>query len=74
VSSAESARSGFAQYNPSDSWSPYMGLSVHYNINQNWNAFFTGRYIRLANKVKNSPVVDKSYTGVFWTGVTYTFR
>ncbi len=74
VSSAESARSGLDQYNPSDSWSPYMGLSVHYNINQNWNAFFTGRYIRLANKVKNSPVVDKSYTGVFWTGVTYTFR
>ncbi|WP_193387163.1 MipA/OmpV family protein, partial [Yersinia pestis] len=39
-----------------------------------WNAFFTGRYIRLANEVKNSPMVDQSYTGVLWTGVTYTFR
>ncbi|ACY62337.1 hypothetical protein YPD8_1654 [Yersinia pestis D182038] len=74
VSRGESARSGLAEYNPSDSWSPYLELSANYNINPNWNAFFTGRYIRLANEVKNSPMVDQSYTGVLWTGVTYTFR
>jgi outer membrane protein len=74
VSREESARSGLAQYNPSDSWAPYVELTANYNINPNWNAFFTGRYIRLASEVKNSPMVDASYTGILWTGVTYTFR
>ncbi|HHL2711377.1 TPA: MipA/OmpV family protein [Yersinia enterocolitica] len=74
VSRGESARSGLAQYSPSDSWSPYLELTANYNINPNWNAFFTGRYIHLANEVKNSPMVDASWTGVLWTGITYTFR
>lgn len=34
VSRGESARSGLAEYNPSDSWSPYLELSANYNINQ----------------------------------------
>ncbi|MDN0086610.1 MipA/OmpV family protein [Yersinia nurmii] len=73
VSGNEAARSTLSAYEPSDSWSPYAELSAHYQINASWNAFFLGRYIQLSSEVKNSPMVDKSYTGIVWTGVTYTF-
>lgn len=32
-----------------------------------------GRYIKLSDEVKDSPMVDKSYTGVLMTGVSYSF-
>ncbi|WP_411706433.1 MipA/OmpV family protein [Edaphovirga cremea] len=73
VSSAESSRSGFDSYSPSDSFEPYVELSVNYTINTNWNAFFMGRYVHMADEIQDSPMVDKSYTGVVWTGVSYTF-
>ncbi|MNC64516.1 MltA-interacting protein precursor [compost metagenome] len=73
INGDESRRSTFNTYKPSDSWSPYVELTTNYNINANWNAFFTGRYLRLDSEVKDSPMVDKSYTGMLWTGVTYTF-
>ncbi|AJI95499.1 mltA-interacting protein [Yersinia ruckeri] len=73
VTASESARSTLNTYEPSDSWSPYFELSANYQINASWNAFFMGRYIHLADEIKNSPMVDKSYTGLVWTGVTYTF-
>ncbi|MBW7983258.1 MipA/OmpV family protein [Enterobacillus tribolii] len=73
VSGHESARSTLDRYSPGDSWSPYLELSASYEITKQWNAFVMGRYIRLASEIKDSPMVDKSYTGVFWTGVTYTF-
>lgn len=73
INGDESRRSTFNTYKPSDSRSPYVELSTNYNINANWNAFFTGRYLRLDSEVKDSPMVDKSYNGMLWTGVTYTF-
>ncbi|AMO81351.1 MipA/OmpV family protein [Obesumbacterium proteus] len=73
VSGSESNRSGYKRYTASDSWNPYVELTARYQINSNWNAFFTGRYIRLSDEVKDSPMIDKSYTGLLWTGVTYTF-
>jgi outer membrane protein len=73
VNGNESARSTLSAYTPSDSWSPYVELSVNYQINTEWNAFVMGRYVSLADEIKDSPMVDKSYTGVLWTGVSYTF-
>lgn len=73
VSKGESRRSGLSSYTADDSFSPYAELSARYNFTKEWQAFFTGRYIRLADEVKDSPMVDKSYSAVVWTGVTYTF-
>ncbi|MGY2950158.1 outer membrane scaffolding protein for murein synthesis (MipA/OmpV family) [Ewingella americana] len=73
INSNESRRSGLNSYSPDDSFSPYLELSAKYDINKDWQAFFMGRYIRLDSEVKDSPMVDKSYSGMLWTGVTYSF-
>ena len=73
VTKGESRRSGLSSYSADDSFSPYAELSARYNFTRDWQAFFTGRYIRLADEVKDSPMVDKSYSAIVWTGVTYTF-
>lgn len=73
INSNESRRSGLSTYSPDDSFSPYVELSAKYNFTKDWQGFFTGRYIRLASEVTDSPMVDKNYIGVLWTGVTYSF-
>jgi len=73
ISSSESRRSGLDSYKPGDSFNPYVEVSARYSFAPQWQAFFTGRYIRLADEVKDSPMVDKSYTGVVMTGISYTF-
>jgi len=73
ISKNESARSGLNSYDPDDSWAPYVELSVNYKLTENWNVFGMGRYIRLADEVTNSPMVDKEWTGVLMTGITYSF-
>lgn len=73
VSSSESARSGLNSYDPDDSWSPYVELSLNYKINQNWNANLVGRYTRLGDEIKDSPMVDTHSQALVWTGISYTF-
>ncbi|AKJ42593.1 MipA/OmpV family protein [Pragia fontium] len=73
ISGHESRRSGLEQYNAGSSWSPYAELTANYRFNPNWSAFATGRYTRLDSEVKDSPMVDKSYTALIATGITYTF-
>lgn len=73
VNDIESKRSKIEGYSAGSSWNPYVELSTNYQISQQWNAFFTAKYIHLASEVKDSPIVDKSYDGLLWTGVTYTF-
>lgn len=73
ISKNESQRSGLNSYDPDSSWAPYIELSVNYKLTDNWNVFGMGRYIRLANEVTDSPMVDKEWTGVLMTGITYTF-
>lgn len=69
----ESRRSGLAQYDAKSSWSPYIELSAHYSFNDKWSAFASGRYIHLGNEVKDSPMVDNTYSAVIATGITYRF-
>lgn len=73
VSKKESARSGLRSYNPDDSWNPYLLLSVSYSLTDSWSIYGTGRYTRLTNETTDSPMVNKSWTGVLSTGITYTF-
>lgn len=48
-------------------------LTASYNFLGDWNVYGTGRYIRLSDEVKDSPMVDKSRSGIFSVGVTYKF-
>jgi len=73
VSDNESRRSGLDSYTAGNSFAPYVELTANYKFNSNWNAFMTGRYISLSNEVKDSPMVDKSYTALLLTGVSYNF-
>ncbi|ENL8183655.1 MipA/OmpV family protein [Salmonella enterica] len=73
VSRKESSRSGLRGYNPNDSWNPYLELSANYNFAGNWSVYGTARYTRLSNEITDSPMVDKSWTGILSTGVTYRF-
>ncbi|WP_261278058.1 MipA/OmpV family protein [Serratia quinivorans] len=73
VSSDESARSGLSAYKAGSSWSPYLELSASYQLTPQWTTFITGRYTHLANSITDSPMVDKSGSGMLWTGVTYRF-
>lgn len=73
VSKAESRRSGLNSYSADDGWDPYLELTASYNFLGDWNVYGTGRYIRLSDEVKDSPMVDKSWSGIFSVGVTYKF-
>lgn len=73
VSHRESARSGLASYQAGSSWSPYLELTLNYRFAANWNFYGSGRYVRLSDEVKDSPMVDKNGSGQFLTGLTYTF-
>ncbi|PWC10301.1 MipA/OmpV family protein [Brenneria corticis] len=73
VSSKESARSGFNRYRPGDGWAPYVELSANYQINPSWSAWAVGRYTRLSDEAKDSPIVDSSYSALLSLGVSYRF-
>ncbi|QQN36295.1 MULTISPECIES: MipA/OmpV family protein [Rahnella] len=73
VTKDESRRSGFHSYSPNDSFSPYVEVSAKYNFTPAWQGFVTGRYLRLSSEVTDSPIIENNWTGVLWTGVTYTF-
>ena len=73
VSRKESARSGMRGYNPDDSWNPYLELSANYNFLGDWSVYGVARYTRLSDEITDSPMVDKSWTGLISTGITYKF-
>ncbi|WP_218074133.1 MipA/OmpV family protein [Escherichia coli] len=73
VSRSESVRSGLKAYDVTNDWAPYLEVSANYNFVGNWSVYGTARYSRLSDEVKNSPMVDKSWDGLFSTGITYRF-
>ncbi|NHB88831.1 MipA/OmpV family protein [Photorhabdus tasmaniensis] len=73
IKERESHRSGLEKYTPSDSWTPYLELSANYEFNQTWSVFMMGRVEWLPDEVKDSPMVNKSYSSIVWTGITYSF-
>lgn len=73
ISGDESRRSTLDSYRPGSSWSPYVELTARYQFDASWSAFAMGRYTRLASEIKDSPMVEDSYSTIFWTGVSYMF-
>jgi outer membrane protein len=73
VSGNESARSGLATYKPSDSWSPYLEMNVHHQIDANWSVNMNGRVTKLPDEVKDSPMIDTNYNSVLFVGMNYMF-
>lgn len=73
ISHRESRRSGLDSYHPNDSFNPYVEVTAKYAFAPRWQAFVSGRYTRLTNQTKDSPMVNKSGIGVLTTGVTYSF-
>jgi len=73
VSHKESRRSGLHSYDADDGWNPYLELTASYKFAPDWNVYATGRYNRLSDEVKDSPMVDKSWTGLMSVGLTYSF-
>ena len=73
VSHHESAKSGLRSYDPNSSWNPYLELSANYRFAVSWSVYGTARYTRLSDEITDSPMIDKSWTGLLSTGVTYTF-
>ena len=73
VSHRESAKSGLSSYDPNSSWNPYLELSANYRFAGSCNVYGTARYTRLSDEITGSPIIDKSWTGLLSTGVTYTF-
>ncbi len=51
----------------------YLELSASYNFLGDWSVYGTARYTRLSDEVTDSPMVDKSWTGLISTGITYKF-
>ncbi|ECU3284698.1 MipA/OmpV family protein [Salmonella enterica subsp. enterica serovar Javiana] len=73
VSRKESAHSGLQQYKPDDGWAPYLEVSANYRFAGDWGIYGTARYTRLSDEVTDSPMVDKSWNGLFSTGISYRF-
>jgi len=61
------------RYKADSDWNPYVELSVNYKLDKSWSIYGMGRYIRLGDEVKDSPMVDRTWTGVLLTGVNYSF-
>ena len=67
VSHHEAAKSGLRSYDPSNSWNPYLELTANYRFANSWSVYGTARYTRLSDEITDSPMVDKSWTGLLST-------
>lgn len=73
VSHHESHKSGMRSYDANDGWNPYLELSANYRFAGDWSVYGLARYTRLSDEITDSPMVNKSWSGLISTGVTYTF-
>ncbi|MEA9390247.1 MipA/OmpV family protein [Acerihabitans sp. TG2] len=73
ISQSESLRSGLNAYDPNDSISPYVQMSLDYPFATDWKASISARYSVLSSQVKNSPMVDKSGVSSLGIGINYSF-
>lgn len=73
VSEKESRRSGLRAYDPDNGWNPYLELTANYRFLGDWSVFGSARYTRLSDEIKDSPMVDKSWSSAFAAGVSYSF-
>lgn len=75
VSRREALASGLRSYQADSAISPFAGLtfSMGLGMEQEWRVFLAGEVKALPSEIKDSPMVDRSYTYHFATGISYGF-
>lgn len=73
VSAAEAARSGLAEYQPSDAISPLLGLNVYRYFTPHLSAVASYTIARNDNSIRNSPMVRGRSTRSLFLAVSYRF-
>lgn len=73
VSGKESRKSGLDAYDADAGFSPYLGLTASAFFGGGWTVFCKGEVVALSEEVKDSPMVDDSFTRSLSFGVMYSF-
>jgi len=73
VSATEAAASNFTEYQVDDIWQGGLTLGGYYQFNKNWRAIIQTRYLKLADEVTDSPIIDDNHTINGIVGITYQF-
>ena len=73
VSGSEAAASGYAAYDPGNSFTPYLGLSVQYTFLEHLKVLVSSSYKLLPDDVKSSPIIEKKRTFYVLAGISYIF-
>ncbi len=73
ISDREAARGGAGEYDPGSSFTPYATLEAKFSIRDKWDIVAKGQMQYLSRRVKDSPMVGKSYSASVMAGVQYTF-
>ena len=73
VSRKESRKSGLESYSPGSNFSPYINLTVDWEINKHWDIYCHGEIVFPGGAVSNSPMVGKSNAKGMHSGVIYSF-
>lgn len=73
ISAEESQKSGLTQYSPNDSISPFVSLTVMYDLSQKWGIMGNQRIEWLGDSQKNSPMSDNDIQSTTRIGLHYKF-
>ena len=73
VSHSEANRTGISAYNPSSSFTPYIGVGTVVNATENLHIFGGAQFKFLPSEVKDSPMTDRSTLSNFAIGINYNF-
>ncbi len=60
-------------YQPDSAWLPYIKLTPHYRLNENWRLVSLIKYQHLPDTLSKSPIVEKNYRLTWFAGVNYAF-
>lgn len=73
VSRTEAARSGLRRCSPGNTFSPYLMLEAKYKLSDGWDVVAKARTEYVTGRLKDSPMVGKSFTTSIMAGVQYNF-
>ena len=73
ISSSESRASGFKEYSPESTFSPYAGLTMRVILTEDWSAVANAKALFLGNEITDSPMVERTTTYSFSAGLLYAF-
>lgn len=75
VSNRESLVSGLRPYQADAAFAPFVGFSASLPLGdeERWRLFLSGEVQALPSEIKDSPMVDRSYTYHLGTGISYGF-